>query len=82
MIPEIIAKTILLIWMRYMIRLVLFNNYEIVFMLPIIIILDQIISPSSKKTSIEDTGSQTTGTATQEDPGEKKKTIINKGKEE
>ncbi|GFT63272.1 hypothetical protein NPIL_156081 [Nephila pilipes] len=80
---KIIAKTFLLTWMWCLVRLLIFNTYEIVMLLPIIIILDKIITPSRKKTSVNNTRPQAIGMATQEDREEKKKKIIvNKGKEE
>ncbi|GFT61871.1 hypothetical protein NPIL_358661 [Nephila pilipes] len=80
---EILAKTILLVWIRCMIGLVFLNSYEIVFMLPFIIILDRIARPSSERTPTEDAGSSITSLAAQEDREDKKtkKTAI-KGKEE
>ncbi|GFT72889.1 hypothetical protein NPIL_478521 [Nephila pilipes] len=75
---EIIAKTILLAWIRCMVRL-FFNSLEIVFMLPIIIILDHIARLSSERTPTEDTGSRITPLA--KDKRKKKKTHI-KGKGE
>ncbi|GFS95043.1 hypothetical protein NPIL_370061 [Nephila pilipes] len=83
MFTEIIAKLVMFAWITCMIRLVIFNTFEIAYMLPIIIILDQIAIPPSTITSIGSTGSNTIGYAAQEDTNEKKEinTVI-KGNEE
>ncbi|GFS68346.1 hypothetical protein NPIL_633361 [Nephila pilipes] len=83
MFTEIIAKSVMFAWITCMIRLVIFNTFEIAYMLPIIIILDQIAIPPSTITSILSTGSNTIGYAAQEDTNEKmEKSIGTKGKEE
>ncbi|GFT70390.1 hypothetical protein NPIL_146941 [Nephila pilipes] len=83
MYSEILAKTILCAWMWCLMRLLIFNIYDIAYMLPFLIILDQIATTSSTLTSIGSTGSKTIGYAAQEDPKEKKEeNICTKGNEE
>ncbi|GFT32714.1 hypothetical protein NPIL_110951 [Nephila pilipes] len=80
---EIIAKSVVVAWMWCVMRLVIFNTYDIAYVLPIIIILDRLATPSSNVTSIGSTGSKIIGYAAQEDPNEKmEKNIVTKGKEE
>ncbi|GFT96947.1 hypothetical protein NPIL_683651 [Nephila pilipes] len=73
MFVEIIAKSITFAWIWCMLRLVIFNTFEIAYMLPIIIILDRFATPSSTITSVENNRSKSVGFATQEGPDDKKK---------
>ncbi|GFT99525.1 hypothetical protein NPIL_170171 [Nephila pilipes] len=83
MYSKIFAKIILCAWIWCVLRLLIFNIYDIAYMLPFIIILDQIATTSSTLTSTGSTRSNIIGYAEQEDHNEKKeKNIGTKGKEE